>query len=202
MNRSWIMALSLAAVAGSAGAFSGVIATSNGDAPTAAAQSPASVSELAFVRAEPQAPTTRTATYQVGGAGTATLSIANGSLVITRAAPGSGWRISSTSIPGSHVELQFSDGARLVTFGANLIGNDVAVSVTNVPASPPVTAATVEAVAMPTTTDTPVAPILPATPSRTTAKSVAAALPADASDRGSDDGLGAKSDHESDSNDD
>jgi hypothetical protein len=202
MNRSWITALSLAAVAGSAGAFSGVIANSNGDAPTAAAQSPASVSELAFVRAEPQAPTTRTATYQVGGAGTATLSIANGSLVITSAAPGSGWGITSTSAPGSHVELQFSDGAQLVTFGANLVGNDVAVSVTNVLASPPVTAATVEAVALPTTTDTPVAPVLPATPARTAAKSVATSQTTDASDRGSDDGFAGNSDHESDSNDD
>lgn len=135
MNRGWITALTLATVAGSAGAFAGVVANSN-DSP-AAAQSPAPFDATAFVRAEPQAPSVRTVSYQVGAAGTVTLSLAGGSLVVDSASPGSGWSIATASGPGTHIDVQFTDGTQLVTFSADAAGTDITVSVTNLAVAAP-----------------------------------------------------------------
>jgi hypothetical protein len=70
--------------------------------------------------------------YQVGAAGVANLTIADGSLTVNSATASAGWTLISSSGPGAHIEVQFSDGTQLVTFGADLVGTDVVVvSLTN-----------------------------------------------------------------------
>jgi hypothetical protein len=122
--------LTLAGVAGSGGAFAGAAASSN-DAP-AVAQSPAVVQASQFAQAV-QAQS-RTVTYQVGAAGTVTLTVANGVLTVVGAAPGTGWTVAPTITLGTHVEVQYTDTMQLVTFGADLVNNEVAVVLTNVAA--------------------------------------------------------------------
>ena len=190
MKRGWITALTLATVAGSAGAFAAVVANSN-DSP-AAAQSPALFDATAFVRAEPHAPSVRTVSYQVGAAGTVTLSLAGGSLVVDSTTPGSGWSIATASGPGAHVDVQFTDGTQLVTFSADAVGTDITVSVNNV--AVPAPAALVAA----DTTSTMTAPVTP--PPTTAATPTKATPPAtvyrdDRADDGDDD-------HEAEPNDD
>jgi hypothetical protein len=134
MNRSWITGLTLASVAGSGGAFAAV-ATSN-DTPVVA-QSQAFVRASEFV----QAPQSRSTNYQVGAAGTVTLTVTDGTLAVTNATFGTGWTVAPTTALGTHVEVQFTDTIQLVTFGADLVNNEVVVALTNVPAPGSVTPA-------------------------------------------------------------
>ena len=53
-------------------------------------------------------------------------------LTVTEAAGGTGWTVLSATGPATHVEVQFSDTLQLVTFSADLVGDDVVVSPTNV----------------------------------------------------------------------
>jgi hypothetical protein len=144
MNRTWITALTVATVAGSGAAFAGVVANTN-DTPAAAQPLPAinPQSALMQVQTKPGVTTpTRTLNYQVGNAGVATLTIANGALTVDNAVVSTGWTMTSASAPGTHVDVQFTDGTQVVTFGADLVGNDVVVvSITNVAAEVPVTTA-------------------------------------------------------------
>ena len=131
MNRSWVTAVTLATVAGSGAAFTGVIANSH-DAPAKAeAMTPVVPQALVRTAATTTAPA-HTLNYQVGAAGVANLTIADGSLTINSATASAGWTLVSSSAPGAHVDVQFSDGVQLVTFGADLVGTDVVVvSLTN-----------------------------------------------------------------------
>jgi hypothetical protein len=131
MNRSWITAVTLATVAGSGAAFTGVVANSH-DAP-AKAEALTPVAPQALVRTDPTTSTpARSLNYQVGAAGIANLSIANGALTVNSATASAGWTLVSLSGPGTHVDVQFSDGTQLVTFAADLAGSDVVVvSLTN-----------------------------------------------------------------------
>jgi hypothetical protein len=134
MNRKWITGLTLATVAGTGAAFTGVVVNSHDTQSKAEALTP--VVPQALVRVEPTATTTpgRTLSYQVGPAGVATLTIANGSLNVDNATASAGWVLASSSGPGTHIEVQFSDRTQLVTFGADLVGTDVVVvSLTNAP---------------------------------------------------------------------
>jgi len=117
MNRTWITGLTLAGVAGSGGAFAAA-ATSGTDVPVAA-QAPSVVNASDFV----QAPTSRTINYQVGAAGTVTVTVTNGVLNVDSTTFGTGWTGGATAVAGSHVEVQFTDTAQLVTFGADLVHN-------------------------------------------------------------------------------
>jgi hypothetical protein len=135
MNRTWITGLTLASVAGSGGAFAAA-ATSGNDMPVAA-QSPTVVNASDFV----QAPTSRTINYQVGAAGTVTLTVTDGMLNVDNTTFGTGWTGAATMVAGSHVEVQFTDTAQLVTFGADLVNNEPVVALTNVPAPGVVAAA-------------------------------------------------------------
>ena len=128
MNRTWITGLTLASVAGSGGAFAAA-ATSGNDIPVVA-QAPTVVKASDFV----QAPTSRTINYQVGAAGTVTLTVTDGVLNVDNATFGTGWTGAATIVAGSHVEVQFTDTAQLVTFGADLVNNEPVVALTNVPA--------------------------------------------------------------------
>jgi hypothetical protein len=136
MNRTWITGLTLAGVAGSGGAFAAA-ATSGTDVP-AAAQAPSVVNASEFV----QAPTSRTINYQVGAAGTVTVTVTNGVLNVDSTTFGTGWTGGATAAAGLHVEVQFTDMAQLVTFGADLVNNELVVALTNVPAPGVVAAAT------------------------------------------------------------
>ena len=136
MNRTWITGLTLASVAGSGGAFAAA-ATSGNDTPVAA-QAPTAVNASSFV----QASQSRTINYQVGPAGTVTLTVTNGVLNVDSTTFGTGWTGAATAVAGSHVEVQFTDMAQLVTFGADLVNNEPVVALTNVPAPGVVAAAT------------------------------------------------------------
>ncbi len=126
MNRSWITGLTLASVAGSGGAFAA--AASSNDAPVVA-QAQTFVKASEFV----QAPQSRSINYQVGAAGTVTLTVTDGALAVTNATPGAGWTTATTTALGTHVEVQFTDTIQVVTFGADLVSNEVVVALTNVP---------------------------------------------------------------------
>jgi hypothetical protein len=143
MNRSLITGLTLASVAGSGGAFAAV-AASQGASP-AAAQSQAPFVESALVQ-QPVPTTVPSATfsYEVGTAGTVTLTATNGSLTINDTAVGAGWTLANATAPGTHIEVQYTDSMQLVTFGADLVGSNVVVSVTNVAAPGSVTTAAPE----------------------------------------------------------
>jgi hypothetical protein len=147
MNRTWITGLTLATVAGSGGAFVGVAAGSH-DTP-AAAQPQSLVKESALLQPVQTAQTTpatpsRTVNYLVGAAGAVTLTVANGSLTINQTAVGAGWAVAGSTAPGTHVEVQYTDTLQLVTFAADLVGNDVVVSVTNLPVPGTLTTAAAE----------------------------------------------------------
>ena len=134
MNRSWITGLTLASVAGSGGAFA--VAASSNDTPVVA-QSQAFVKASEFV----QTPQSRSINYQVGTAGTVTLTVTNGTLAVASTTFSTGWSVATTTALGSHVEVQFTDAAQLITFGADLVNNEVVVALTNVPAPGAVAAA-------------------------------------------------------------
>jgi hypothetical protein len=180
MNRSWVTAVTLATVAGSGAAFTGVIANSH-DAP-AKAEAMTPVVPQALVR--PEASTTtapaHTLNYQVGAAGVANLTIADGTLTVNSATASAGWTLVSSSAPGAHIDVQFSDGTQLVTFGADLVGTDVVVvSLTNAADPAAVVLAPEPA---PTTVEAtpPAAPTLGQTTAQTKAQPRAAKPPATA----------------------
>lgn len=139
MNRAWITGLALAGAAGSAGAaFAGVAAGTDFAAPeTQPVGTPAGIIT----------PHDRTVDYQVGAAGTVSVSVAGGSLTVVAAAGGTGWTLIGATAPGAHVEVQFTDSLQLVTFAADLVGDDVVVAVTNL-AAPGAPATTVAATPM------------------------------------------------------
>ncbi|MBI4932547.1 MAG: hypothetical protein HY828_01635 [Actinobacteria bacterium] len=127
MNKAWITGLTLAGVAGSAGAaFAGIAADNQGGSSVEAQGLAAETSTSAAA--------TQTATYQVGAAGTVTLTAANGAITVDSALPGAYWTLVGYGTPAAHVEVQFADAAQQVTFVADLVNDDVVVSVTNVPA--------------------------------------------------------------------
>ena len=131
MNRAWITGLAVAGIAGSAGAaFAGV---SNGTL----ADAKAPETQPAPSTPQQESRHDRTISYQVGAAGTVTLTVSNGSLAVASSAAGAGWTVVGATTPGAdstHVEVQFTDSVQLVTFIADLVGDDVVVSLTNVPA--------------------------------------------------------------------
>lgn len=75
-----------------------------------------------------------TVTYQVGAAGTVAVTRTAGSLSVSSATAGAGWSVLAMSGPGSHVEVQFTDTFQVVTFGADAVGDDISVSLSNVAA--------------------------------------------------------------------
>jgi len=205
MNRSWVTAITLATVAGSGAAFTGVIANSH-DAP-AKAEALTPVVPEALVR--PAVSTTtapaHTLNYQVGAAGVANLTIGDGTLTVNSATASAGWTLVSSSAPGAHIDVQFSDGTQLVTFGADLVGTDVVVvSLTNAadpaavvlaPEPAPTTVATTQAPTLGQTTAQTKAQPRAAKPTTTAAPAQAPApvkaattAPSGSGDNGSDDG--------------
>ncbi|HEY7628709.1 MAG TPA: hypothetical protein VH761_16680 [Ilumatobacteraceae bacterium] len=179
MNRSWITALTLAGVVGSGGAFAGVVAATR-DTP-ATALAPRSVLPAALV--EPTTPAlaaTGTIAYQVGAVGTVTLSVANNAMTLAGVVTNAGWTAVSTSGTGAHAEAQFTDVTQLVTFSADLVGDNVVVSVTNAAVPNTTAAADASTTARSVPAVTPIAP--PATNPVQTAPPAAVTTPSRSDD--------------------
>jgi len=127
-NRARIIGLAVAGVAGTSGAaFAGM---SVQDEPSSAQPI---IEEASTTAADGQS-ADGTVTYQVGAAGTVAVTRTAGSLSVSSATAGAGWSVLAVSGPGGHVEVQFTDGLQLVTFAADAVGDDIAVSLTNVAA--------------------------------------------------------------------
>ncbi len=133
MNKQLLTGLTIIGVAGSAGvAYAGVsvIHSASADESPAISQAPM--------------PVTRTIVYQVGGAGQVSIAVSGDHhLAVSSSSAASGWTVVGASAGERHAEVQFTDGLQLVTFMADLVGTDVAVSVSNVeaPGAPTTTAA-------------------------------------------------------------
>jgi len=131
MNRAWITGLALASVGGtSVAAFAGMSASD---------EAIALPSELVTASTEAPAPSSSVASadgvviYQVGPAGAVTLTRTGDVLTVTTTTAGAGWTVLGASVPGSAVAVQFSDTLQVVTFSADVVGDDIAVMVENLP---------------------------------------------------------------------
>ncbi|MEI8238013.1 MAG: hypothetical protein WCI22_01210, partial [Actinomycetota bacterium] len=113
MQRSWIIGISVAFVVGSAGASYAALATHDPIAPTTA---------------QAQAPATGLSTYRIGDAGSITLSWANGLITVVSTTAGSGWTFVGATDAAAHVQAQFTDGTQTITFTADLVNGQIAVS--------------------------------------------------------------------------
>lgn len=161
-SRSWITGLALAGVAGSAGAaFAGI---SEGAGPFASASELPSTTATIDATTTSTPATARTISYQVGTAGTVTLTVADGSLAVTGSSAGTGWTVVGAGAPGTHVEVQFTDTMQVVTFSADLVGDDVVVALASVPTVDTTVPMDVTVIATPGGTTPAPQPATPATP--------------------------------------
>lgn len=181
MNRSWITALTLATVVGTGGAFVAVITAPN-DQPVAASPEPAEASLVTPVDVtSPRLEAQGTVAYRLDAVGIVTVQVAEGKLTVVSSVADPGWKTTGSTATGTHAEAQFTDGAQLVTFTADLSVSNVMVAVSNVSVATPVDAT--PATTAPVPTDPP--DTLPAT--RPTATHPAPATTV-GDDRGGDDG--------------
>lgn len=125
MQRSWIIGLTVAGVAGTGTASYAAMGTASTDTPTTVAD--VSLDTTPVLAGD----SIRTITYQVGPAGTATLATDGTTIVVAAVTAGTGWTVVSASAPAAHVEVQYTDGTQLVTFIADLVNGDMAISITN-----------------------------------------------------------------------
>jgi hypothetical protein len=133
MNKAWITGLTLAGVAGSAGAAYAGISSADQNAPSVEAQG--FVEEATTTTIAPA----RSFTYQVGDAGSVAVTVDGGVITVDSALAGAlPWTVGTFSTPAAHVEVQFTNGMQQVTFIADLVNGEVVVSLTNV-AAPGVT---------------------------------------------------------------
>lgn len=124
MNRKMITGITLAAVAGSAGAaYASMTVSDHTDANAAAPQS----SEVTTTELH------RSYTYQAGPAGTVNLTADGDELDIDSTLPNFGWSVISSRSDDATVEVQLSDGTQIVTFTAELVGGDVVASLASSP---------------------------------------------------------------------
>jgi len=193
-----ISGLALVGVVGSAGAaFAGVAAHDTG---TLAAQAEAPTDASGTAAQGGAGRHDRTIVYQVGTAGTVAVTVSGSTLTATNVTAGPGWSVVGAGGAAAHLEVQFTDTLQLVTFSADLAGDEVIVGVGNTPAvgatSTTATSApiTVTVVSTPRPASTPPAP-QPATP---TAPSVTPPTSAHDFDDDSDDRSDDDSDDRSD----
>lgn len=135
MKRSMISGLALAGVVGSAGAAFAGVATHDTGTPSAQAQGPAATGAEGSAQAAGVGQHDRTIVYQVGAAGTVAVTVSGPTISATNVTAGSGWSLVGTSGPAAHLEVQFTDTLQLVTFSADLVGDEVVVGVSNAPAA-------------------------------------------------------------------
>lgn len=127
MKKSWITGITVAAVAGTGGAaFASMQAATHDNTADAAPQPAVSAVETTLAA--------RTYSYQAGPAGSVNLTVDDGAMKVDSALPAAGWTVVSYSAPSSHLEVSFSDGLQIVTFIADLSGNEVVASLSAAPA--------------------------------------------------------------------
>jgi len=125
MQRSWIIGLTVAGVAGTGTASYAAMGTASTES-VATTATDASVDTTPVLAGD----AIRTITYQVGPAGTVTLATDGTTIVVSAVSAGTGWTVVSASAPAAHVEVQYTDGTQLVTFIADLVNGDMAISIT------------------------------------------------------------------------
>ena len=175
MKRTLLIGVTVAGVAGVYGAaFAASTAPLDGAAPTTTGL-PTETSTAGATTAPTSSTATtvpthasRTVTYQVGDAGTVTLKVDAGVLTTRQIQPAAGWTVASVSGSGAHTEVHFASSSRLVTFVADLVGDDVVVSVLNklVPGSTGPAPAPITVSIVPPATE-PIAALQPAVTSST-----------------------------------
>lgn len=119
MNKTWITALTVAGVAGSAGAaFAGVTANTDHQGQVEAQ----GITAISSIPSPSTVPGAQTASYQVGSAGTVTISNTAGVISVQSALPAAGWTVVGYTNPAGHVEVQFTNSLQTVTFSADVVG--------------------------------------------------------------------------------
>ena len=128
MSRTWITGLTIAGIAGTGGAaaFAGMSSEHSATEPTSTDASTPSAGT-----ADDHGQASEHVTYQIGTIGTVTLEVEGDRLEIEGTTVTTGWGLVATSVPGTHVGAQFTDGTQLVTFSADLVNGEVVVNVTN-----------------------------------------------------------------------
>jgi hypothetical protein len=132
MNKTWITALTVAGVAGSAGAAFAGVAANDQHQGQAEAQGITAISSIPTPSTVAGA---QTATYQVGSAGTVTVSNTAGVISVQSALPSAGWTVVGYTNPSSHVEVQFTNSLQTVTFSADVVGGVTVASLALAPGS-------------------------------------------------------------------
>lgn len=128
MSRTWITGLTIAGIAGTGGAaaFAGMSSEQPATEPTSTDASTPSAGTT-----DDHGQASEHVTYQIGTIGTVTLEVEGDRLEIEGTTVTTGWGLVATSVPGTHVGAQFTDGTQLVTFSADLVNGEVVVNVTN-----------------------------------------------------------------------
>lgn len=177
MNKAWITALSIAGIAGSAGAaYAGLSVNGNEGAPAEAQGLPATMPATTLTPVPTEASTPATATYQVGDAGTVTVTNVDGVVSVQSAMPSAGWTVQGYTSPAGHVEVRFANALQVLTFNADVVDGTMVASLAEAPNMPTIDTTVTEA---PTTAPTPdpVPVPMPATPAAPIAAPVAAPTP-------------------------
>lgn len=125
MNKSMLLAVTITGVTTSAGAAYAGVSVMQSDPVSA------TVPATAVTESSVAAPVSRTISYQVGSAGTVTITVADGVLQVAGASAATGWSVLGSTSGTAHAEVQFGDGVQVVTFVADLVGADVIVSLSS-----------------------------------------------------------------------
>lgn len=117
MNKNWITGLTLASVVGTGGAaFAGMRATTH-DSVQAQGETPTSAVATTVAGVS--------ASYAAAEAGTVNVTLLDGVITVDSTVPNSGWSVVSFTVPGSHVEVVFTDGTRSITFYADVVNGEI-----------------------------------------------------------------------------
>ena len=118
MKRSWITGLTMAGVAGTGGAaFAGMSVINHDGSPVEA-----------FGGTAASASTT---TYQLGTAGTVTITSGRGIISVDSTSPATGWSFMAATTPSTHVAVTLTDTVQIITFTADPVDGRVVVALTN-----------------------------------------------------------------------
>jgi hypothetical protein len=111
MNRAWVTSLTIAGVVGTGGAAMAGL-TDSGTAPLDPAPAAPIAAAVIGDTTSTTAPSASVITYQVGPAGTITISYSATGATVTEATPAAGWTVTGASAVGNHVEILFTDAAQ------------------------------------------------------------------------------------------
>ena len=140
MKRRWLTAVTVVGVAGSGGAAIAAVGGPTSLEPAATAPSATAAPNVFPVKATQthgvestatSMPESQTIVYQVGDAGSVTIVVDGATMTSGDVVPANGWAIVAITNGGTHTVVQLTDNERIVGFVADLVGDDVVVSVTN-----------------------------------------------------------------------